>query len=147
VPVLVEGLSVIVRLETIETRLAGGLEQFRRLAPAATLCTDGELVRVGFETNEGMTVFLRVLVALGLRYAVGPAEDDVASCRVAIDADGPRAMHSPCDWVGYANYIWTETGAQVVTASLRKGHAPQNSIALPPGWEYETSQSAVFRVK
>lgn len=145
--VLVEANSVIVRRETIDARFEGGFEAFRRLAPAETLCTDGEIVRVGFDALDGLVAFLRLLQARGLRYGVGPAEDEVATFQLEIGPNGHRSQHSPCDWVGYANYLWTETGWRVITAILKGGQAPKDEVVFPPGWDYERSPSWGMRVK
>ncbi len=146
-PVLVEANSVIVLREAIATRMHGGWENFVRLAPASTLCTDGDLVRVGFDTSEAMIEFLRALRDRGLRYGVGPAEDDVASYRLEFGPKGPERKHSPCDRIVYACYTWTESGWQVIAAVLKDGQAPKNEVVFPPGWEYERSPSWGLRVE
>ena len=46
--VLIEAISVRVRLADIEAKYAGGWEQFVRKAPRATLCADAHVARVGF---------------------------------------------------------------------------------------------------
>jgi len=146
-PVLVEANSVIVRRDAIDARLPGGWEVFRRLAPAETLCTDGEIVRVGFDTVEDMTGFLRLLVARRLRYGVGPAEDDIATFGLTIGPDGPKTTRSPGDWIEYSYYVWTDTGWRVISGRLTDGQAPSNEIAVPPGWDYERSPSWALRVE
>lgn len=46
--VLIEAISVVVRKDAIEKRFPGGWDSFLDEIPNNTLCTDGELVRVGF---------------------------------------------------------------------------------------------------
>ena len=46
--VIIEGLSVVISVDTIEARYPGGLEAFEANAPNANCCQDGELARVGF---------------------------------------------------------------------------------------------------
>ena len=145
-PVLVEANSVIVRRDAIDARLPGGWEEFLGLAPAATLCTDGEIVRVGFDEVADMVDFLRLLVAHGLRYGAGPAEDDIATFGLTIGPDGPKTTRSPGDWIEYSYYVWTDTGWRVISGRLTDGQAPTNEVAVPPGWDYERSSSRALRV-
>ena len=146
-PVLIEANSVIVLREAIATRMHGGWENFVRLAPASTLCTDGELVRVGFDTQEAMVEFLRALRDRGLRYGVGPADDDVATFQLGFGPQGPEHKHSPCARIVYSYYAWTESGWQVIGAVLQDGQAPPQEVAVPPGWAYERSASWGLRVE
>ena len=46
--VLVEGISVIVRRDAIESKYDGGWDTFVDNVPNATLCADDEIARVGF---------------------------------------------------------------------------------------------------
>ena len=98
-PVLVESNSVIVCRDAIDARMQGGWDGLFGLAPAATLCTDGEIVRVGFDEFEAMVEFLSVLQRRGLRYGVSPSEDDMArsgsrSVRTGRTASSRRANGS-----------------------------------------------------
>ena len=145
-PVLVEANSVIARRDAIDARMQGGWEEFQRLAPAETLCTDGEIVRVGFDAVEGMAEFIRLLLARGLRYGAGPAEDDIATFRLEFGPDGPHSKHSPCDWIVFAYYTWTDTGWRVISAVMKNGQASKNEVVFPSGWEYENSPSQGLRV-
>ena len=46
--VLVEAISVVVRLDAIDRLFAGGRTAMDKLIPNGTYCEDGELMRVGF---------------------------------------------------------------------------------------------------
>jgi len=46
--VLIEGTSVVIRLEAIHRQFPGGWQAFKLAAPNKTLCADNELIRVGF---------------------------------------------------------------------------------------------------
>ena len=146
-PVLVESNSVIVCRDSIDARMQGGWDEFLRLAPAATLCTDGEIVRVGFDEFETMVEFRRALHGRGLRYGVSPSEDDIATYRLEVGPDGPKSKQSPCDRIVYAFYLWTESGWRIISAVLKDGQAARDRVAVPPGWDYEQSQSRVLRVQ
>ena len=46
--VLVEGISVLVRKDSIQNKMTGGEARFRLLIPNSTFCEDEQLARVGF---------------------------------------------------------------------------------------------------
>ena len=48
--VLCEAISVVVRRDAIDKYFKGGWIKFVDDVPNSTMCTDGELVRVGFMT-------------------------------------------------------------------------------------------------
>ena len=146
-PTLVESNSVIVCRDAIDARMQGGWDAFLGLAPTATLCTDGEIVRVGFDEFEAMVEFLRALRGRGLRYGVSPSEDEMATFRLEGGEDGPHSRQSPCDRIVYAFYLWTESGWRVISAVLKDGQAPRDRVAVPPGWDYEQSPSRALRVQ
>ena len=57
--VLVEAISVVVRREAIDRSFAGGWDSFVSLVPNATLCSDGQLARVGFMDPKAVERFVR----------------------------------------------------------------------------------------
>jgi hypothetical protein len=64
--VLIEGISVVVIRKAIESRCRGGWEGFVSLVPNRTLCTDGELARVGFMSPDATREFIADLEDAGL---------------------------------------------------------------------------------
>ena len=46
--VLVEGISVLVRKDSVRNKMTGGDARFRLLIPNSTFCEDDQLMRVGF---------------------------------------------------------------------------------------------------
>ncbi len=65
--VLVEGTSVLVRVDAIHRRLPDGWRAFRALVPNRTLCADMELTRVGFMGDTEAQAFADRLEQLGLK--------------------------------------------------------------------------------
>jgi len=65
-PVLIEGISVVVRASAILSKYAGGWPAFEALVPNRTLCADGELARVGFMVPEDARAFAERLAQGGL---------------------------------------------------------------------------------
>ena len=64
--VLVEGLAVVVRRDAIDDHLLGGWPGFIELVPNDTMCTDEELVRVGFLDPDAVGSFIDALEERGL---------------------------------------------------------------------------------
>ena len=68
--VLVEGISIIIRRETIEKKLPGGWAFFKRAIPAATSCFDDHLARVAFMMPQDAQAYIEHLEQFGLIYLV-----------------------------------------------------------------------------
>ena len=91
--VLVEAISVIIRVDAIEARHAGGFDAFEAAIPNETACSDGELVRVGFMAPADVEAYVGALTAKGLRYVA----DGVAHDIVVVDQQrGPLVR---CEWL------------------------------------------------
>jgi hypothetical protein len=63
--VLVEGISVVVRADSIVKEMQGGWERFRSLVPNGTLCFDDDLARVGFLDPNEVSAFIDRLESEG----------------------------------------------------------------------------------
>jgi hypothetical protein len=64
--VLVEGISVIVRRDAVQSLYPGGWEGFVADAPNKTLCADPNLARVGFMAPDDVKAFVAQLERVGL---------------------------------------------------------------------------------
>lgn len=91
--VLIEGISVVARLDAIRTRFRGGEKAFREAIPNRTSCIDTHLIRVGFMTPQDAKGFVDQLVAGGLRFFNGKIFEDVA---IVDQNHGPTA---PTPWL------------------------------------------------
>ena len=130
--VLVEGISVIVRNETLDEKYPGGTGAYSLHIPNRTFCTDGVLTRVGFMAPIDVGFWVRLLQARGLLWA--DAEKRFRDIAVVDQLAGPT---STCNWLVYErqfdgpNYAWlsgTEPG----------------ELAVPRDWRYEESLSKDF---
>ena len=75
--VLVEAISVVIKAERIVEGFRGGWEAFTAHVLNATMCADGELVRVGFTNPDDVRVYIEGLETLGIVYlADGQAVDE-----------------------------------------------------------------------
>ena len=130
--VLIEGISVVVRNETLEEKYPGGVDAYRLHVPNRTFCTDGVLTRVGFMVPIDVSFWVRILQKRGLLWV--DSEKRFRDIAVVDQLAGPT---STCDWLVYErqfdgpNYAWlsgTEPG----------------ELAVPRDWCYEESLSKDF---
>ena len=119
--VLIEAMTVVVRVDAIELGLEGGLRTFEGSAPNSTFRCDGDLAAVGFMTPTDVEVFVRSLEREGLRHIRNGAAIDMA---VVDQIHGPTA---PCTWL---DYLTDDQGNK--TARLRG--APAKPLAVPANW-------------
>ena len=130
--VLVEGISVIVRRETIARRYDGGWPGFVADAFNSTLCADSDLARVGFMRPDDVRAFIRRLDGHGFVFlrADGTAVDIV----VIDQREGPT---TPCAWIEF--FRQNVPGGAVSAARL--AGSQEKSLVCPDGWEFEQSLS------
>jgi hypothetical protein len=128
--VLVEGISVVVRLDAIAQKVPGGWNAFKERVPNQTLCADNELARVGFMTPDDVKSFVSSLQGLGLIYREGDAALDMV---VVDQLIGPLV---PCVWIEYGH-----TGDKERVAARRLAGSSQTVLMRPEGWKYEGSLS------
>lgn len=132
-PVLVEAISVITRIDAIHSKYVGGWETFLSDVRNQTLCHDDELVRVGFMTPVDVGQFVNHLEANGLTFIEnGNAVDFV----VVDQREGPTA---PCSWIEFYYLTIFSIDGTIAVCRLR-GNATHR-VALPGNWSYERSLS------
>jgi len=76
--VLVEAISVIVRMDTISSKYHGGWDAFIDDVPNGTLCFDGEIARVGFMAPTDVKAFRKDLERKGLQFLDNGKSIDIA---------------------------------------------------------------------
>jgi hypothetical protein len=147
VAVLVEAISVVVRREAIDRSFAGGWDTFVSLVPNATLCTDGQLARVGLTDPKAVERFVNSLKSHGLVFL------SQAKCVDIAVVDQQRGPTEPCEWLEFARIPFGKEGARVAACWLFEGpsmvagpHVPglEFDLAAPSGWTYEGSLSERF---
>lgn len=136
-PVLVEAISVIVRIEAVRRVLGNDWSRFVELVENQTLCCDNELARVGFMVRPDVEAFVQLLESRGFRYRdeQGAAVDLV----VADQLHGPMVQ---CEWAEWLTLQMNAAGEKVTVCRL-KGSQEQQFYA-PKGWQFEGSLSQKF---
>ena len=133
--VLVEATSAIVRVQAVKERFPGGLAGFVAKVPNKTLCSDNELVRVGFLGPTDCKKFVDDLEGEGLVFLRDDAAVDI------VVADQMAGFMVPCEWADFGR-IKLKPGRTVAAAQL-KG-STNRQLYCPDGWEYEESITHKF---
>ena len=143
--VLVEGISVLVRKDSIREKMTGGEARFRLLIPNATFCEDDRLARVGFLDPAEVGKFIDELENVGLLFIENNKCIDLVVC------DQQRGTLSDCDWLEFCHLPME--GGKVGAAWLFEGEriafgvhmqSPSIQLATPPGWQFKDSLSDKF---
>ena len=137
-PVLVEAISLVVRRDAIDEHITQGWSGFTSCAPNQTLCTDGELARVGFMAPDHVGEFIETLERHGLQFM---SDGKCVDMSVVDQREGPTTA---CEWLKFGQ-LPVEGG--VVSACWLDGspNAAGLSVAVPEGWTYIGSLSHDFK--
>jgi hypothetical protein len=115
--------------------------------PNATLCTDGQLARIGFMDPKDVEGFVGHLPSRGLQFLSQGKCVDIAV------VDQQRGSTMSCDWLELARAPFGKEGGRVAICWLFDGprvaaglHLPESSLdlAIPEGWTYEGPLASVF---
>jgi hypothetical protein len=132
--VLIEGISVVVRRDSIAQKLRGGWNAFTALVPNKTLCTDAELAGVAFMVGSDAIAFISNLEKDGLEYLRDGQAIDI------VDVNQFTGVASVCTWLEFYQGNVGGTGPQVAAARLIGGSA--TPVAIPRNWDFAKSLSA-----
>src|SRR5262249_5919117 len=93
--VLIEAVSVVVKVAALDQQFAGGWDAFKDLIPRGTSCVDGQLIRLGFMPPAAAASFVDGLSQNGLtQMDNGKAVDLV----IVDQQNGPT---TPCDSIEF----------------------------------------------
>lgn len=110
--VLVEAISVVVRCDSIDARYSGGRKRFLSIVPNDTLCTDDDLVRVGFMSPSEVEAFIRQLEKDGLTFTRKGQAVDIAV------VDQKRGPTIQAKWLEFAHLTLGGTDNKVAACWL-----------------------------
>ncbi len=130
--VLVEAVSVIIKLEAIDRVLSNGWESFREHMPNFTLCRDDHFARFCFMNKDEAMAFKDKLESLNFVYQSKEGAQDF----VFIDQQhGPTI---PCSWIEYG-HVDLYNDPQKKVAACRLAGSQDEGVVTPDGWKYENS--------
>ena len=136
-PVLVEAISVIIKVEAIQSKFPGGWNGFENVVPNQTLCSDGEIARVGFMDPADAESFIEELTTSDLTFLLDGRFVDIA---VVDQLQGPTAV---CDWVEVGKVCLEGDSSRQITAA-RLSRSQLTEFATPDYWQYGGSLSHTF---
>lgn len=144
--VLVEGISVLVRKDSIQNKMTGGKARFKLLIPNSTFCEDDELARIGFLDPSAVGLFIDELENVGLTFVEDGKAIDIVVC------DQQRGPTTDCDWLefghlpiegGKVGAAWQFEGERIGSGIHMQG--TRITLATPQGWEFKDSLSDKFQ--
>jgi hypothetical protein len=135
--VLVEANSVIVRMQAIRDRYAGGWSEFADAVPNNTLCSDDEIAGRIYESDD-CDAYIGNLERSGLTFLRDGQSQDIA---ITVQTDG---ITVPCEWLEFVR-IEVAPGQLVAAVRLKKG-AASRQVHCQENWSYEKSLSRQFAV-
>ncbi len=151
--VLCEALSVIVKRQSINKFYKGGWQRFQHNIPNSTMCTDGELVRIGFFSPQEVKLYIDSLVLDGLLFLPPPKVFGIfKSSRSATDLTVVDQYAGPtmvCEWLQFAEIPFEKSGFMVTICWLFEGkkfadglhmHAAMN-LHTPSDWSPSSSNA------
>jgi hypothetical protein len=135
--VLVEGISVIIKKNSLANCLSTRIDDFVKSVPNQTLCMDDDLIRVGFMSPHDVEDYIGHLETFGLVYLDNQRPFDIAV------ADQMTGLAVACDWLDFRR-VEIQKG-QFVSACSLVGAAYGGPVAVPDGWVYERSLSCKYQ--
>jgi len=129
--VLVEAISVIVRIESVWRSFNGGWEAFLETIPNRTYCADDSIARVGFMAPKDVEAYVSVLETGGLVFRRDGQAVDFA---VVDQLRGPTV---PAPWLEYSRVVVDDMA--VFACWLAGEHF--TGLSVPDGWSFSKSLS------
>jgi hypothetical protein len=144
--VLVEGISVLIRRDSIQNKLSGGDARFRLLIPNSTFCEDDQLARVGFLNPADVESFVDELENAELTFMENGRSVDIVIC------DQQRGLTTECNWLEFARLsmedgkvsaVWIFEGERIAAGLHMQSKSME--LATPVGWRFKDSLSEKFQ--
>ena len=152
--VLCEAISVVTKRDSIDAFYKGGWAAFQNDVPNETICTDEELVRVGFMSPDAVGAYIEKLEANGLQFQpkkklLGLFNSSRAVNDIVV-IDQHQGPTTPCEWVEFVKRPFGEKGEEVSMCWLFEGErvigasgiymkGATMNFATPARWSHEKS--------
>lgn len=136
--VLIEGISVVIRCDSLTNSYSGGIKSFMSAISEESLCADGELACVKFLRSSDVRTYVEHLERCGLR----KEKNSIAVDFVVVDQ--LTGLCSPCNWAEFGKTNWNDNPKCPISV-CRAIPTRENDIVVPDGWHYESSLSKNYR--
>ena len=130
--VLIEGISVVVKVQSMLDAFDRDWNAVFDVIPNKTLCSDTELARIGFMTPVDVEAFVNVLQIHGLQFI------EEGRCVDIVVVDQMLGVINLCDWVDFGVY---EIAPGQLIAACRLVDSEFDDIQVPDDWSYSRSLS------
>lgn len=131
--VLIESISIVVSVATLEERYPGGLARYAEDCPNATFCSDERLTRIGFMAPVDASIFLR---SLQDRCGLSLLNDDDGFEDIAV-VDQNFGPTRECTWLVFGRM------PSGTSCCWLAGTEP-GGLAVPETWTPEQGESLSF---
>ena len=132
--ILIEAISVIIKLNKIIELYPHGWEAFLKNAPNQTICADQHIVRIGFMSPVDVEAFIKNLESLGFEYVKDDKSQDIAV------ADQLHGFSIPCGWAEIGN---VNIDGNNIKACRAVGD-DTGQLITPDNWQYDGSLSQTY---
>src|SRR3954451_2308966 len=125
-PVLLEAISVVIRIDVIQSKIAGGWPAFLALVRNQTLCNDAHVARVGFMVPSDAEACVSRLERAGLLFQANHTAQDLT---IVYEQTGP-IVATP--WIESGLYVCGTSGPQVKGCRLLGDTSEK--LVVPSSW-------------
>jgi len=130
VPLVIDGVSVVVPTAVADDRFPGGMTAYQRVWPCSTFCTDGRICRVAFTGETEARAFVEELARDGF---VAPWSGRTAD--VALVAFHVNFLY-PCEWLELElQTVLADDGRRYSAPVVRLRGDESTRVAAPSGWQ------------
>ncbi len=133
--VLIEGVSIVVRIATIKVRHDGGLEDFFEWISGFRYCYDDHLVAVHFKRNDTVREILDQIKQRPMRL-----KNEAGSWEtLAVVHQVFASALAPCEWL-----VVGRNSDGAVFACMKEQEQNPGSVSVPEGWQFKGSRSQKY---
>jgi hypothetical protein len=132
--VLVEGICLLLRCDSVERLYPGGVASLAAACPAEAVCADDDLMALTFDDSDAAEDYLAELEQFGFRHLRHDMAVD------AVLADPFVGPVSPCGWAEYGQAT-VESNADMRVATCAMPGTDTDQLCVPKGWRFKGSRS------
>ena len=127
--VIIEAYSCVLRIDAINEKFNGGIDEFVKYIPNQTFGSDGEICRIGFMREDDLFTYASTLREYGLVHKVN--ENQKQQKYLAFTKQGKGLIY-PCDWLELTVHYFEELNAKVYGCALKNSKI--HTLAVQRNW-------------